>query len=283
MIGITRAIVDKQKCSGSKRRKIDSAVHRGPLQTIGLFSLAAATLASVVLLAGCSGQASGSNQNTVSQAGVTSVNSVTVTGEATVSAPPDEAVVVLTVEKDAPTATAAMDAASKQSNLLLTALKGLGIEDAAIQTSGVTLYPTRTYNSTTGTETLTGYRADNSMKITLKDAPTVAKVLAAGVDAGVTIVSGPEWRLRDDSKAVDEALKLAVTRARAKAQVLAAAEGVSIGQVITMTEGSVQVPVPLYTQASGAAMDSAKVAEPAVSSGTLDVTATVSIMYTLKH
>ena len=62
----------------------------------------------------------------------------------------------------------------------------MSIEDAAIQTSSVTLYPVRTYDPTTGKETLTGYRAQNSVKVTLKDAPTVAKVLAASVETGVT-------------------------------------------------------------------------------------------------
>jgi uncharacterized protein YggE len=248
----------------------------------GLLGLAAVSLASVLILAGCSGQASGVPTSTIAPT-VLAANTVTVIGEATVTAPPDEAIIVLTVENDSPTATAAMDAASQKSNLLLAALKNLGIQDTAIQTSGVTLYPTRTYNSQTGTETLTGYRASNSMTITLKDASSVAKALAAGVEAGATIVSGPDWRLRDDSQAVSEALKQAVAHARAKAQVLAAAEGVSIGEVITMTEGSVQVPVPIYSQSAGAAMDSAKVSVPAVSSGTLDVTATISITYALKR
>jgi uncharacterized protein YggE len=192
-------------------------------------------------------------------------------------------VIVLTVENDGATAAAAMDATSTQSNELLAKLKSVGIEEAAIQTSSVTLYPIRTYEPNTGKETLTGYRAQNSVKVTMKDAATVAKVLAAGVDAGVTLVSGPDWRLRDDSQAVNEALKQAVAHARAKAESLAAAGGVSIGDVITITEGSVQVPVPVYSMAGGVAEDSVKSVLPAVSAGTLDVTANVTITYTLKR
>ena len=50
-----------------------------------------------------------------------------------------------------------------------------------------------------------------------------------------------------------------------------------------MTEGSVQVPVPIYTATASGAADSGKVSEPAVTSGTLDVTATVTITYALKR
>jgi uncharacterized protein len=235
-----------------------------------------------LMLASCGGEASAETTSTAIVPGTTAANTVIVNGTATVTSPPDEAVVTLTVENDAPTATAAMDATSVQSNQLLAKLKGLGIEDSAIQTSSVTLYPVRTYDPTTGKETLTGYRADNAVRVTLRDAPTVAKVLAAGVEAGVTLVSGPDWRLRDDSQAVNDALKLAVAHARTKAESLAAAGGVTIGDVLSMAEGSVQVPVPIYGMASGAS-DSGKVAEPAVSSGTLDVTATVTITYAIKH
>ena len=210
-------------------------------------------------------------------------NTVTVSGDATVTSPPDEAVIVLTVENDSATATAAMDTTSTQSNDLLLKLKSVGVEDAAIQTSSVTLYPLRTYDPNSGKESLSGYRAQNSVKVTLKDAATVAKVLAAAVETGVTNVSGPDWRLRDDSQAVTDALKQAVAHARAKADALASAAGVSVGDVISMSEGSVQVPVPIFGVSGGAATDSAKVAQPAVSAGTLDVTATVSITYTLKR
>lgn len=245
--------------------------------TVGIIMLAL-----VGTLAGCGNEAPEGSGSATLLTGGGAANTVTVNGDATVTSPPDEAVIVLTVENTAPTAAAAMDATSNQSNQLLAQLKRLGVEDSAVQTSSVTLYPVRTYEPNTGKETLTGYRAQNSAKVTLKDAPTVAKVLAAGVESGATLVSGPDWILRDDSQAVNEALKQAVTHARAKAETITAAAGASVGDVISLSEGSVQVPVPVYN-ASGAATDSGKVAEPAVSSGTLDVTATVTITYAIKR
>jgi uncharacterized protein YggE len=260
-----------------------SILHRKYLQ-IGIVVVSALMMLALVgVLAGCGGDASETARPATLLTGAGAANTVTVNGDATVTSPPDEAVIVLTVENDGATAPAAMDATSTQSNQLLAKLKNVGIEDAAIQTSSVTLYPVRTYDPTTGKETLTGYRAQNSVKVTLKDAPTVAKVLAAGVETGVTQVSGPDWRLREDSQAVNDALKQAVAHARVKADTLAAAAGASIGEVISISEGSVQVPVPIYNLRAGAATDSGKVSEPSVSSGTLDVTATVTITYSLKR
>jgi uncharacterized protein YggE len=253
------------------------------LQIVGISSMACLALVFGLLLAGCSDDSTGSVGAAAVLSGAGAANTVTVSGTATVTSPPDEAVIVLTVENDGATAAVAMDATSAQSNQLLAKLKSVVIEEAAIQTSSVTLYPIRTYEPNTGKETLTGYRAQNSVKVTLKDAATVAKVLAVGVDTGVTLVSGPDWRLRDDSQAVNEALKLAVAHARAKAESLAAAGGVSIGDVVTITEGSVQVPVPVYAMAGSGAADAIKSVEPAVSAGTLDVIANVTITYALKR
>lgn len=264
--------------AGRESRSAGAAKRRALLYA----GLALAIVAVPLALAGCGGDLSSPTASAAVLSAAGPANTVTVSGQATVTSPPDEAVVVLTVENDAATAPAAMDATSLQSQKMLDRLKSDGIPESAIQTSSITLYPVRTYDPTTGKETLTGYRAQNSIKVTLKDAPTVAKVLAAGVETGATQVSGPEWRLRDGSQAVNEALKQAAVNARAKAESLAAAEGVGVGEVLTMTEGTVQMPVPpMY--AMGGATDSAKVMEPPVSSGNLDVTATVTVTYALKR
>jgi uncharacterized protein YggE len=235
-----------------------------------------------VAVAACGADQQAAAGATTENAGAGLVNTVTVSGQATVTSPPDEAIVVLTVENDASNPTEAMNATSTKSQQMLDRLKSAGIRESAIQTSSITLYPVRTYDPNTGKETLTGYRAQNSIRVTLQDAPTVAKVLAVGVETGATLVSGPDWRLRDDSQAVNEALKQAVAHARTKAESLATAGGFSIGEVLIMNEGTVQVPVPpIY--ARGEAADSAKVIEPPVSGGMLDVTATVTVTFALKR
>jgi uncharacterized protein YggE len=251
-------------------------------KTVLYLGAAAALVALSLALAGCGGDLSGPTGSAAILAAAGPANTVTVSGQATVTSPPDEAVIGLTVQNDAATAPDAMNATSVQSKQMLDRLKSDGIPDSAIQTSSITLYPVRTYDPTTGKETLTGYRAQNSVQVTVKDAPTVAKVLAAGVETGATLVSGPDWRLKEDSQAANAALKQAVANAQTKAETLAAAAGGSLGQVLVMNEGSVQVPVTPVFSAAGAT-DSSKVVQPPVSSGNLDVTATVTVTYALKH
>jgi len=212
-------------------------------------------------------------------------NTITVTGDATVNAAPDEATITLSVETDGSDPTTALDNNSKSIQKVLDRLKAEGVAESAIQTSNVSLYPIRTYDPQTGKESLTGYRAQNAVTVTLKEAAVVGKILAASVETGATNVSGPVWRLTEDSAAVTEALKKAVANAQAKAQTLAEAGGVKVGQVVMMTEGAVEVPiVPVYMglgKGEAAAADS--LAQAPISAGTLDVTATVTITYALER
>jgi len=214
-----------------------------------------------------------------------SSNTITVTGDATVNAAPDEAVITLSVENDAPEPGTALDENSKSIQKVLDRLKAEGVPEADIQTSNVSLYPVRTYDPQTGKESLTGYRANNSVTVTLKEAALVGKILAASVETGATNVSGPVWRLTEDGAAVAEALKKAVANAQAKAQTLAEAQGVKVGPVVMIAEGAVEVPVvPMYTaMESAAGRDAAKVAEAPISAGTLEVTANVTVSYGLER
>ncbi len=234
------------------------------------------------LLAGCGSESGGVSTG----AGVAgSSNTVTVTGKAVVSAMPDEVEVTLTVEQDAATPQAAMDLASKTAQRVVDRLKAEGIQDSAIETQNVVLYPVRTYDPNTGKETLAGYRAQNSVKVTVSDAGTVGKVLAAATETGVTIISGPVWRLRDRDATINEALKQAVANARAKAETLAAAGGVQVGEVLMISEGGVDIPdnPPIYWRAYDLKAEGAQVAEPPINPTQLDVTATVTVTYALKR
>lgn len=266
--------------TGRPSRRRSPALLLGALLLIGAASLA---------VAGCADdgeEAAPATQTSVpATVSAGSPNTITVTGDATVNAAPDEAVITLSVENDAPEPGTALDENSKSIQKVLDRLKAEGVPEADIQTSNVSLYPVRTYDPQTGKESLTGYRANNSVTVTLKDAALVGKILAASVETGATNVSGPVWRLTEDAAAVAEALKKAVANAQAKAQTLAEAQGVKVGPVVMIAEGAVEVPVvPMYTaMESAAGRDAAKVAEAPISAGTLEVTANVTVSYGLER
>jgi uncharacterized protein YggE len=268
--------VEQRRRSGRRSRRV-------PAWTICILIVGGLLMTVFISACGAS-SASGTPTSTAALSmAVGAPDTITVMGKATVSSAPDEAVLTLTVESDGTEPGAAMNANSTALTKVLERLQAEGVASTDIATANVTVNPVRTYNPNTGEETLAGYRAQNSITVTMKDAQTVGKVLSAAVEAGANIVSGPVWKLSDDTTAVAEALKQAVANARTKAEALAGAQGVKVGDVITMNETSVVQPiVPVY--ADVAAADSARggaVVETPISAATLDVTATVTITYVL--
>ena len=208
---------------------------------------------------------------------------ITVSGTGKVSTLPDEAVIQIGVESSAATAAAALDANSKQAQKVLARLKADGIPDSAIETTNVAVYPSRTHNQKTGKETITGYQATNLVRLTLTDFKVIGQVFAAATEAGANNISGPSWQLSENSQAMTGALAKAVANARSKAQALATAQGVTVGEVLILNEASVS---PVYYYGGGGTSPTAaaaSVSHPPVNPENLDVTASVTITYQLKH
>jgi uncharacterized protein YggE len=250
-----------------------------PLAVTGLITVG---IVAALVVAGCgdsSDDVAVATGNTP-MAAVGAANTITVTGNAIESSAPDEAVLTLTVESDGIDPGAALNTNSVALQKVLDRLKSEGVAAEAIETTNVSVYPNRTYNPDTGQETLTGYRAQNSVTVTVATAEQVGKVLSAAVEAGANIVSGPVWKLSDDTAAVAAALKKAVANARTKAEALAEAQGVKVGDVVMINESSVQVPVyPIYAYSD--AMKAGGVADTPISAASLDVGAAVTITYGL--
>jgi uncharacterized protein YggE len=243
-------------------------------------------LAMGLLAGGCSDSPGNTVIASAPASAVASPDTITVVGEGKVESAPDEAVLTLAVESDGKDPAAAMNKNSAAVKAVVKRLKEEGVDEADIETANVSVYAVRTY-SDTGEEKLIGYRASNSVEVTLPDADRVGKVLSAAIEAGANSVSGPVWRLSDDTEAVAQALKKAVENAKARAEVLAQAQGVDLGDVVMMSENSVQVPVyPTYAGAYDLVAKSEAgggVVDTPISAAKLDVTATVTVTYVLKH
>lgn len=248
----------------------------------GLVAIAAvgAVVLAAIVVAGC---ASGTPTSATAGADGTAqpIDTVTVGGQGMVKAGPDEAVLTVMVENDAPDAAQALDANSKQMTLVLDRLKAEGLDESVLQTANVAVYPNRVYNPDTGKETLESYRAQNSIRVTLADLSTVGAIFAAATEAGANNVMGPEWRLNDDTAAVGQALDEAFSKARAKAEALATAAGLKLGDLVLMQEsGSSMPPIMYESRATAAGMD-AGLKEVPINPLDLEINASVTLTYRL--
>jgi uncharacterized protein len=197
---------------------------------------------------------------------------ISVTGEATVSVPPDQAQIDAGVTSDAKTAREASDVNNAAMSKVLLALKGAGIDEKDYQTSRLSLQPQYAPNRS-GPSPVVGYRASNRVTVKLRDVAKVANIIDVLVGAGANELGGINFMVSQASKLLDEAREKAVADARRKAEIYAKAAGVALGEPLSISEEGSAAPVFRGKMVGGMAASAAPVAQ---GEETLSVTVGVS-------
>jgi uncharacterized protein YggE len=227
--------------------------------------LMACLLAGLVLLL----TACGSGERTVLVEGE-QADGIHVTATQKVSVKPDKATITLGVYTRAKTARQAQADNAQVMQKVADAVKRFGLNDDAIQTTGYSVYPSYTGRS------VVNYDVTNTIRFELTDLAKAGELLDAAADAGANTNVSIAFGLKDADKAYGQALTLAVKEARIKAEAIASAAGRGLGDALRVEESGPDTPVPYYADYR-TAEDSAK--SVPVSPGTLDVSATVTIVY----
>lgn len=197
---------------------------------------------------------------------------ISVTGTGTIEAAPDMATLMIGVTTQGETAAAALAANSTATEAVIARLTASGIEARDMQTSNLSINPNWTgYDSSS--PTISGYVASNMLTVRVRKLDTTGAVLDAAVADGANTLNGMTFGLADPEPAYDEARKEAVADARAKAELLAAAAGVTLGPVLSISDsGAMTDPAPMYRDAVSAA-------PVPVVGGELGLIANVSVTY----
>jgi uncharacterized protein YggE len=202
--------------------------------------------------------------------------SISVTGEATVSVPPDLAEIDGGVTSEAKTAREASEANNTAMGKVLQALKGAGIEAKDIQTSRLSQQPQSAPNRS-GPSAIAGYRASNRVTIRVRDVSKVANVIDTLVGAGANEIGGINFVVSQASKLLDEARERAVADARRKAEIYAKAASVTLGAPLSISEEGNSAPAPYRRMAAGMA------ASAPVAQGEETLAVTVSVSWAIKQ
>jgi hypothetical protein len=177
---------------------------------------------------------------------------LTVSGEATVSATPDEALIEAGASSEGKTAREASDANNTAMGKILLALKAVGIDQKDIQTSQLSLQPEYPPNRS-GPSAVVGYRASNRVTIKLHDVLKVAGMIDTLVGAGANEINGIAFSVSNASKLLDDARQRAITDARRKAEIYAKAAGVTLGAPLAISEEGAPGPMPYRRMSAGLA------------------------------
>src|SRR5215208_5266455 len=192
---------------------------------------------------------------------------ITGSGTGTVSAVPDSATISFGVVTQAASASQALSANTAAAEKMIAAIKAAGVDAKDLRTDVVSLSPRYSEQG----DAIVGYTATNSVSAKLRELGSAGAVIDAAVGAGANSVQGPTLERGDVAALYRDALKRAVDDARTKGEALAAAGGLTLGSVSSMSEGS-QGPITF----ASAAKDAAGVGVP-IEPGTQDVTASVTV------
>ena len=201
---------------------------------------------------------------------------ISVSGEASVAAPPDLAQIDAGVASDSKTAREATEANNAAMTKVLQALKAANFDPKDYQTSQLSLQPQYAPNRA-GPAAVVGYRASNRVTIRVRDVSKVAGVIDTLVGAGANEIGGINFMVSQASKLLDEAREKAVEDARRKAEIYAKAAGVTLGAPLSISEEGSPGPMPFRKMAGGMAASAAPVAQ-----GEETLSVTVSVSWAIK-
>ena len=173
-------------------------------------------------------------------------HTITMNGHGEVKAVPDIATVNAGVTASASTAAAALSANSARMNQVFAALKKLGVPDHDIQTTGFSVSPQYTNGDNNNPRRLTGYQVNNELSVRLEDVTRVGATLDTLIGAGANQMNSISFDIANPSPLLEKARTLAVADARVRAQTYTQAAGVTLGSIVSISEGGGEMPRPMF-------------------------------------
>lgn len=200
----------------------------------------------------------------------------TVTGEGKVTVVPDTAIVTLGVTTTQNT----VKSAQNQTNIVIKnitqELKNLGVADKDVKTSNYSIYPQYDIRH------ITGYTVSANLTVTVRNLDKINDVIDKSTAAGANTIGNVQLTV-DDKRLKElevEARAEAIKDAKAKANSLSSASGLSLGKLVNVQESPANQPRPyLMTVKMEAVGLGGGAPETSIQPGSTDITSSVALSY----
>jgi uncharacterized protein YggE len=235
-------------------------------------------LVAAALLTGCAGRAFAQTE-TPPTPGATPVNrTLTVNGSGRVYMVPDIAYITIGVHTEGESASEAVQENSTQAQAVVDALRGEGIAEADIQTNNFSIYPQQQFDDQGRPTGEVRFSVDNSVYVTIRNIENVGDILDTAVSAGANSINGIQFDVENKTEFLADAREAAVADARAKAQDLAEAAELTLGEIQSISEYTSGGPTPMFDMRAGAEMAQAAASIP-VNPGQILLTLEVNVVF----
>ncbi len=200
---------------------------------------------------------------------------VRVHGEATVSAEPDQAQFDIGVETQGATAKEATDKNTTQTNAVVQELQSI-LPSGSVKTINFSVNPNFVYPPGGAAAKITGYNANNTVRLQLDDISMLQRVIDVAMRSGGNSINRLTFSLKNEEAVRARALGDAAAQAQAGAIALSAALKLQLGRLLRVEEGQPVVVSPARQISFGRAQ-STDVGP--ISPGRIDIHADVNITY----
>ncbi len=206
---------------------------------------------------------------------------ITVTGVGTVEVAPDTASLSFGVYEQSESLETAQDAVTTRLEGIMAALTEQGVAEEDIQTTGYNVTVVNEYDRDGNLVGVIGYEVRSSITVTVRDIESVGSLLDSVVTAGANEVGSVSFYVEDTEAAANQARIAAIEDARAKADTMATASGVTIAGVYAIEEMSSPQPLPIaYEQSLSDASGSEEMARAVpVSPGQAEIRVEIRVVY----
>ena len=209
------------------------------------------------------------------------VRTIEVSGTGEVTLEPDIATFSIQVSEKGETTKEAQREANGKMSVLLSTLRANGIAEKDLKTTAITLRPS--YIWVENKQVLDGQVAAQSLSVTVRDLAKLGTIIDELATVSNISLNSIVLDKEDKREGMEEARRLAVANARAKADLYAREAGMEVSNVVTISEySSVSNPynprMKVMAMASEAAYDMAT----EIPAGTLTLTATLSVVFEMR-
>ena len=203
---------------------------------------------------------------------------VTAQGTAGLSADPDIVTFNCGTEARGADSASAQAAAAAAVSAATEALIALGVAREDISTAWYNVYPYYEEGED-GRMVQAGYEANHSLYVTCRDLTRMDAALSAAVGAGMTNLSGITFGLSNRHALYLQALDLAVAAAREKAEILAAAGGLTLTGVSEILEIGTGDTAAASGEEADAGIAYSRAAGTGIAGGSVSVSASVTAVF----
>ena len=160
------------------------------------------------------------------------------------------------------------------------AILALNIAETDIQTTQFNVWVEEIRDPSTGSpQGQRLFHVNNLMRVKVSDTERIGEVIEAGMDAGANTVGSLFFAIEDPDALEAQARADAVADARARAEQLAEAAGVQLGDLVNLTEGT-----PVFPLTGRVALDMAQGGgAPPISEGQLAVSVSVTASFSIRQ